>query len=63
MATEVSVRNGSTGAIIFYSTYAAARSAASSGDTINIWANLDEQILLKDTFNIWIAPNRIVDLT
>ncbi|HMS35003.1 MAG TPA: hypothetical protein PKC91_13055 [Ignavibacteria bacterium] len=64
MATEVSVRSGSTGSIVFYSTYAAARTAANSGDTINIWANLtDEQLLLKDGVNIWIAPGRIINMT
>ncbi len=41
-----------------------ARSAASSGDTVNIWADLsNEQILLKNGVDIWIAPGRIIEMT
>ena len=39
MATQVSVVKGTDGVVTFYSTYAAARSAASSGDLIQIWAD------------------------
>lgn len=62
MDTEVSVVTASTGAQTFYPTYAAARSAASTGDTIQIWADLyDELILLKDGVDIWVAPGRIIE--
>jgi hypothetical protein len=61
MATEVAVVTASTGSQTFYSTYASARSAASSGDLIEIWADLtNEQILLKDGVDIWIAPGRVI---
>ncbi len=64
MATQVAVITQSTGAQTFYSTYASARTAANSGDTIQIWADLtDEQILLKDGVDIWIAPGRVIDMT
>jgi len=63
MATEVSVKAASTGTVLYYSTYSAARSTASSGDVIQIWADLDEQIILKDGVDIWIAPGRILDMT
>ena len=53
--TEVSLKAKSTGALTYYSTYADARSAAGSGDTIQIWADLDEQIILKDGVDIFIA--------
>ncbi len=54
MDTEVSVVTASTGAQTFYPTYAAARSAASTGDTIQVWADLyDQLILLKDGVDIW----------
>ena len=36
MATQVAVITQSTGAQTFYSTYASARSAANSGDTIQV---------------------------
>jgi len=63
MATEVAVINGSSGVQTFYSTYSAARKAASSGDTIQIWADLTgEQILLKDGVDIWMAPGRVIDM-
>jgi hypothetical protein len=61
MATQVSVVTAATGAVNFYSTYAAARTAASVGDLIQIWADLtDEQLLLKNKVDIWIAPGRII---
>lgn len=64
MATQVSVITASTGVTTFYSTYAAAWSAASSGDLIQIWADLsDEQILLKDGVDMWIAPGRILSMS
>lgn len=40
MNTEASAVTASTGAQTFYPTYASARSAASTGDTIQIWADL-----------------------
>lgn len=63
MATEVAVINASSGVQTFYSTYAAARSAASSDDLIQIWADLDEQILLKNGVDITILPGRVLDMT
>jgi len=64
MATEVAVINASSGVQTFYSTYAAARSAAAANDLIQIWADLtDEQILLKDGVDIWIAPQTVIDMT
>lgn len=62
MNTEASAVTASTGAQTFYSTYASARSAASTGDTIQICADLyDELILLKDGVDIWVAPGRIIE--
>ena len=61
MDTQTSVVTAATGAVTFYSTYASARTAANAGDLIQIWADLtDEQILLKDGVDIWIAPGRII---
>ncbi len=61
MATQTSVVTAATGAVTFYSTYASARTAANAGDLIQIWADLtDEQILLKDGVDIWVAPGRII---
>ena len=61
MVTQTSVVTAATGAVTFYSTYASARTASSAGDLIQIWADLtDEQILLKDGVDIWIAPGRII---
>ncbi|MBL0106958.1 MAG: hypothetical protein IPP52_06660 [Ignavibacteria bacterium] len=61
MDTQTSVVTAATGAVTFYSTYASARTAANAGDLIQIWADLtDEQILLKDGDDIWIAPGRII---
>ena len=61
MATQEAVITQSTGAQTFDSTYASARTAANAGDLIQIWADLtDEQILLKDGVDIWIAPGRII---
>jgi len=57
MDTQTSVVTAATGAVTFYS----ARTAANAGDLIQIWADLtDEQILLKDGVDIWIAPGRII---
>lgn len=62
MATEVAVVTASTGVQTFYSTYAAARTAANANDLIQIWADLtDEQILLKDGVDIWVAPGRNIE--
>ena len=64
MATEVAVINSGSGVQTFYSTYAAARLAASALDLIQIWADLtDEQILLKDKVDVSIAPGRIINMT
>jgi len=64
MATEVAVIYSASGVQTFYSTYAAARSAAAANDLIQIWADLtDEQILLKDGVDIWIAPQTVIDMT
>jgi len=64
MATEVAVITAATGAQFFYSTYAAARTAATAYDKIQIWADLtNEQLLLKDKVDIWIAPGRIIQMT
>ena len=64
MATQVSVLSASTGVAAYYSTYAAARSAANFGDLIQIWADLsNEELLLKDGVNIWIAPGRIIQMS
>lgn len=42
MATEVAVITALTEAQAFYSNYAAARSAATDGDKIQIWADLTD---------------------
>lgn len=42
MATEVSVRNITTGVPVFYATYSAASAAANAGDVISIYKNLTE---------------------
>lgn len=46
-----------------YSSYADARAAADPGDLIQIWANLDEKILLKNEVDIWIAPGVTLNRT
>lgn len=61
--TEISLKAKSTGALTYYSTYADARSAANAHDVIQIWADLDEQIVLKDGVDIWVAPGRILKMT
>ena len=63
MATQVAVITATTGAQTFYSDYASARSAASSGDLIQIWADLTEQLLLKNGVDIWIAPGRVISVS
>lgn len=40
----------------FYSTYTLAVDAAVADDVIQIWADLNEQIVLKDGVDIWIMP-------
>ncbi|MCY7362035.1 MAG: hypothetical protein LH629_08230 [Ignavibacteria bacterium] len=63
MPTEVSVVNASSGVQTFYSTYSAARTAASANDLIQVWADLtNEQILLKDRVDIWIAPGGVMTM-
>jgi len=62
MATQISLVTAATGALTFYSNYASARTASNAGDLIQIWADLtDEQLLLKDGVDIWIAPGRIIE--
>ena len=63
MATQVSLKAASTGALTYYSTYAAARSSAAAGDVINIRADLNEQIILKDGVDIIITSGRILNMT
>lgn len=46
-----------------YSNYADARGDAVAGDLIQIWANLDERILLKNEVDIWVAPGVTLDRT
>jgi len=58
---QVKLINGSTGAEALYATYDDARTASSDYDTIQIWADLDEEILLKDKVDIWIAPGRTLN--
>jgi hypothetical protein len=55
MADKVSIlkRDGSK---IDCNTYGNARINAVSGDLIQIWATLNEQIILKNGVDIWIAP-------
>ena len=55
MADKVSIlkRDGSK---IDYNTYGNARINAVSADLIQIWATLNEQIILKNGVDIWIAP-------
>jgi len=64
MATQVSVLD-KNGTVTFYSTYAAARSAAGNGTSdhnlIQIWSNLNEQIILKDKVDIWIAEGVVLN--
>lgn len=55
---QVRLINGTTGAITYFEFYDDARTASSDYDTIQIWADLDEEILLKDKVNIWVAPRR-----
>lgn len=56
MSNQFTLRNRSTGSATPYTTYAAARAAASSGNLIQINASIDEQILLKNGVDILISP-------
>lgn len=60
MAGKVSIlkRNG---LIDDYSSYGNARDNAVSGDLIQIWATLNEQIILLNGVDIWIAPGVTID--
>ncbi|MBK9333397.1 MAG: hypothetical protein IPM96_13580 [Ignavibacteria bacterium] len=62
MATQVTVKSKTTGTLTFYTSYANARSAAAAGDVIQIRADLDEQIILKDGVDIIITSGKIVDI-
>ena len=53
-AVSILKRDGTATAT--YSTYEAARFASVSGDVIQIWADLTEQIILKNGVDIWIMP-------
>jgi hypothetical protein len=62
-ATEVSVRDIDTGVPVFYSTYKDARDNANDYDVISIYANLNEQIKLKNLVDVYISPGTIIDVT
>jgi len=49
------------GSITPYTTYGSARASAVSGDLIQIRADLNEQILLKNLVDIWIMPGVVID--
>ena len=49
------------GSITPYTTYGSARADAVSGDLIQIRADLNEQILLKNLVDIWIMPGVVID--
>jgi len=49
------------GSLNDYSSYSAARSAAAPKDLIQIWADLNEQIILLNGVDIWIAPGVRLD--
>lgn len=52
MAAEVSLRDITTGVPVFYSNYEDARDNANNYDVISIYANLDEQIVLKNLVDL-----------
>lgn len=58
-AVSILKRDGTVTAT--YSTYEAARLASVSGDVIQIWADLTEQIILKNGVDIWIMPGVKID--
>jgi len=64
MATEVSVLD-KNGNVTFYSTYLDARNAAGNNtgdhDLIQIWSDLNEQIVLKNGVDIWIAEGVVLN--
>ncbi|MBK9333473.1 MAG: hypothetical protein IPM96_13975 [Ignavibacteria bacterium] len=66
MATEVSVLD-KYGDVTYYSNYADARAdIINSGiehPLVQIWADLDEQIILLDGVDIWIAPGVTLNRT
>jgi len=49
------------GSITPYTTYGSARADAVAGDLIQIRADLNEQILLKNLVDIWIMPGVVID--
>ena len=59
MPDKVSILS-KTGVVTYYSTYSAARAAANPSrddhDLIQIWADLNETIILSDKVDIWIMP-------
>ncbi|MBK6504652.1 MAG: hypothetical protein IPG02_03085 [Ignavibacteria bacterium] len=63
MATEVSLRDITTGVPVFYSKYEDARDNANDYDVISIYANLDEQIVLKNLVDVYIDPGTVVNFS
>jgi len=66
MANEVGLLNRANGEINYFEKYKDARDAAvvdPGNYLVQVWINLDEQILLLDGLDIWIAPGRIIDST
>jgi hypothetical protein len=63
MATEVSLRDITTGLPVFYSKYEEARDNANDYDVISIYANLDEQIILKNLVDVYIDPGTVIDFS
>lgn len=61
MATEVSLRKISSGLITFYSTYSDASDNAEEYDVISIYADLDEQLILKNLVDIYIDPGTVIN--
>ena len=61
MATEVSLRKISSGLITFYSTYADASDNAEEYDVISIYADLNEQLILKNLVDIYIDPGTVIN--
>lgn len=64
MPDKVSILS-KTGVVTYYSTYSAARAAANPSrddhDLIQIWADLNEPIILSDKVDIWIMPGVVID--
>ncbi|MCB0727090.1 MAG: hypothetical protein KDD00_06470 [Ignavibacteriae bacterium] len=63
MSTEVSLRDITTGVPVFYSKYEEARDNANDYDVISIYANIDEQIVLKNLVDVYIDPGTVEDFS